>query len=231
LRIHSLGPLPAGGDRPLGGNARQGEGNASFLSAFAHRVALSFYSIHRNAAGKFGGSVSTGAYCAVNFRASSRRGSDSPGPIDWGPPYERSIRTIFSEQVGARNMSLIDKAKQAAHSALDKTKEAAGSAAQAVEHAATKAGNAMHEAGAAIAQGASSAADRAKLMADKAADATESTRAAVKHGAQTTLNKAKTAGASAVAGAGQMANKAADAVVTGAEKVTGKDLNKDGKVG
>jgi hypothetical protein len=34
-----------------------------------------------------------------------------------------------------------------------------------------------------------------------------------------------------VAGAGQMANKAADAAVAGAEKVTGKDLNKDGKVG
>jgi hypothetical protein len=100
-----------------------------------------------------------------------------------------------------------------------------------VDDAANKAGHAVQEAGAAVAQGVSTAADKAKALAGEAADATVSAGAAVGQGAQSTLEKAKAAGANALAGAGELAGKAADAVVTGAEKVTGKDLNKDGKIG
>ena len=85
--------------------------------------------------------------------------------------------------------------------------------------------------GSAISQGASTAADKAKELASDAADATANAGAAVKQGAQATYEKAKTVGASAVAGAGEMAGKATDAVVGSAEKVSGKDLNKDGKTG
>lgn len=128
-------------------------------------------------------------------------------------------------------MSLIDQAKQAAQAALDKTKEVADSAAQAVEEAAGKAGHVLEEAGSAFAQGVTSAAEQGRALAGEAAEATASASAAVMHGAQGAFNSAAAAGAGAVAGASQIAGKAVDAAISRAEKLTGKDLNKDGKIG
>jgi hypothetical protein len=99
-------------------------------------------------------------------------------------------------------MSLFDKAKEAAHAALEKTNDAAAGAVDATKRA-----------GGTLADGASAVASKAKDVASGALDAS------------------KSAVGSVAATVGTAAHSASSATIAAAEKLTGKDLNKDGKIG
>jgi hypothetical protein len=107
---------------------------------------------------------------------------------------------------------------------LEKAKEVAGNVATAVEHAAEKVGAVAKDAGGSIVEG-------AKKLAHNTSDAAKQAGAAINDGAHVALDKTKEVGGNVASSTGSLASRAAGAVVATAEKITGKDLNKDGKVG
>jgi hypothetical protein len=91
-------------------------------------------------------------------------------------------------------MSILDKAKEAAAAAAEKTRELAGSAVEVVEEAGVKAKELAHEAGAAVAEGVNTTVEKAKELASEAGDVAKGIGSAIANATVVDSAKAFTAG-------------------------------------